>query len=182
VLEKAVVSVLNDLGWEHEGFALAEGFDAKTGRYPGLAAHNAGAFGQITDSTLVVQPSLAREQRAAEYASESAVEDEGGRLDCEPSSTRVLAAPMRAVEAPVQEPRDVRFFGVVRVNPERYGRDFTRVAQEVLQHLAAVDGTRLEVTLEITATNDAGFPPEKSRVVTENARTLKFDQFGFEDG
>jgi hypothetical protein len=89
---------------------------------------------------------------------------------------------MRAVEAPVQEPRDVRFFGVVRVNPERYGRDFTRVAQEVLQHLAAVDGTRLEVTLEITATNDAGFPPEKSRVVTENARTLKFDQFGFEDG
>lgn len=56
------------------------------------------------------------------------------------------------------------------------------MAQEILQHLAAVDGTTLEVTIEIAAANAGGFPADKARVVTENARTLKFDQFGFEDG
>lgn len=68
----------------------------------------------------------------------------------------------------------------MRVNPQRYGRDFTRIAQEVLQHLAAVEGTHLEVSVEITATNDAGFPADRVRTVNENARTLKFDEFGFE--
>ena len=58
--------------------------------------------------------------------------------------------------------------------------DFSCIAQEVLQHLAAVDGTTLEVTVEIGADNEAGFPPDKVRVVTENAATLKFDQHGFE--
>jgi len=29
--------------------------------------------------------------------------------------------------------------------------------------------------------HDSGFPPDKVRVVSENARTLKFEQFGFED-
>ena len=92
-----------------------------------------------------------------------------------------------AVSGPGQEgtaasaPGDVRFFAVARVTPERYGRDFARIAQEVLQHLTAVDGTKLDVTVEITATNDSGFPPDKARVVSENARTLKFEQFGFED-
>jgi len=50
----------------------------------------------------------------------------------------------------------------------------------VLQHLAAVDGTRLDVVIEISATNTAGFNADTVRVVTENARTLKFDQHGFE--
>jgi hypothetical protein len=106
---------------------------------------------------------------------------EGRRGPCTDSGVSVVPAPRGAVGLLEPEPRDVRFYGVVRVNPERYGRDFTRVAQEVLQHLAAVDGTRLEVTVEITATNDVGFPPDKACVVTEKARTLKLDLLGFED-
>jgi hypothetical protein len=34
--------------------------------------------------------------------------------------------------------------------------------------------------VEIRATKSDGFPDDKVRVVNENARTLKFDQFGFE--
>jgi hypothetical protein len=55
------------------------------------------------------------------------------------------------------------------------------VAQEVVQHLAAVEGVQLDVKVEVSAVKTDGFPEEKVRIVTENARTLKFDQFGFED-
>jgi hypothetical protein len=78
-----------------------------------------------------------------------------------------------------ERPRNVRFFGVRTLDPERYGRDWTRIAQEVLQHLASGNGVRLEVRVEITAHKDDGFGDDKVRVVTENAKVLKFDQFGF---
>ena len=77
--------------------------------------------------------------------------------------------------------RNTRFFGTVRLDPERYTRDFGRLYQEVIQHLAAPDGVDLEITVEITASKKDGFPDDKTRIVSENARTLKFDQFGFED-
>jgi predicted AAA+ superfamily ATPase len=78
-------------------------------------------------------------------------------------------------------PRNTRFFGAVRLDPERYGRDINRLYQEVIQHLAAPEGVDLEITVEITASRKDGFPDEKARIVSENARTLKFEQFGFED-
>ena len=77
--------------------------------------------------------------------------------------------------------RNTRFFGTVRLDPERYGRDINRLYQEVIQHLAAPEGVDLEITVEITASKKDGFPDDKTRIVSENARTLKFDQFGFED-
>lgn len=183
VLERALASAVDDMMWETDGFALAEGFDASTGRYAGLAGYNAGSFGHIADTTLVVRPSVAKEQRVPDYQPQPLVDEaELGAPAGEPGVPATLPLPSADESAAnTAEPKDVRFFGVVRVNPERYSRDFTRIAQEVLQHLAAIDGTHLEVTIEITATNDAGFPTDKSRVVTENARTLKFDQFGFED-
>jgi len=51
----------------------------------------------------------------------------------------------------------------------------------VLQQLAAVDGAKLEVTVEIQASAADGFPMDRVRVVLENARTLKFHQAGFDD-
>jgi predicted AAA+ superfamily ATPase len=77
--------------------------------------------------------------------------------------------------------RNIRFFGTVRLDPERYGRDINRLYQEVIQHLAAPDGVDLEIIVEITASKKDGFPDDKTRIVSENARTLKFDQYGFED-
>jgi hypothetical protein len=66
------------------------------------------------------------------------------------------------------------------VEPERYGRDFTRISQEVLQHLASLDGVDLDITVEIRARRAEGFPEDKVRVILENARALKFDQSAFE--
>ena len=37
-------------------------------------------------------------------------------------------------------PKNTRFYGTVRVKPERYVRDISRLHQEVIQHLAAPEG------------------------------------------
>ena len=78
-------------------------------------------------------------------------------------------------------PKHTRFYGTVRLDPERFGRDLNRLYQEVIQHLAASEGVELEITVEISASKKDGFPDDKARIVAENARTLKFDSYGFED-
>lgn len=78
-------------------------------------------------------------------------------------------------------PKNTRFYGTVRLNPERFGRDLNRLYQEVIQHLAAPEGVDLEITVEINAVKNDGFADTTVRIVSENARTLKFDQSSFED-
>jgi predicted AAA+ superfamily ATPase len=78
-------------------------------------------------------------------------------------------------------PKNTRFYGTVRLDSERFGRDLNRLYQEVIQHLAAHEGVDLEITVEISASTKDGYPDDKVRIVTENARTLKFDQYSFED-
>lgn len=187
VLDDAVRSVLNEISWEVEGFALAEGFDEAKARHVGLAIpHESSGFGQITDATLLVLPGLARKQQEEERPKPppapggdgSQPGDGGGIGQPTPPTTRGGSGgtPPRS---PAPTPQNRRFFGVMQVNPERYSRDLTRVAQEILQHLAA-EGVQLEVRVEITATKPEGFPDDKVRIVTENASTLKFTDFGFE--
>jgi hypothetical protein len=74
-----------------------------------------------------------------------------------------------------------RFYGTVHLSPLRITGEAGTIHQEVIQHLEALLGSQVEVTLEITATASEGFPDNVVRTVTENARTLKFDNFGFEE-
>lgn len=74
-----------------------------------------------------------------------------------------------------------RFFGSKDLDPDRYGGDFSKVTQEVIQHLAGVPGIALEVRLEITAVATDGFDEAIVRTVRENATQLKFEQHGFEE-
>jgi predicted AAA+ superfamily ATPase len=171
VLEEAIRSVLDEFTWELEGFALAEGFDVATGRYGGLTIPHKGSFGTLSDTALLVSPALALRQHETEVIPEQEPRRPG--MDEGKQGKRIQGIDER------QPPANRRFFGVMHVNPERYSRDLTRVAQEILPHLLS-EGVVLEVTVEIRATKSDGFPDDKVRVVNENARTLKFDQFGFE--
>jgi hypothetical protein len=60
-------------------------------------------------------------------------------------------------------------------------RDAGQVADEVVKHLAGLVDTDVEVRIEITAKSEDGFADDVVRTVTENAKTLKFDQHGFEE-
>jgi len=73
-----------------------------------------------------------------------------------------------------------RFHGTVRLDPARVGRDASRIADEVIAHLAGQVGAEVRVTLEIDATLPGGASDQIVRTVTENSRTLKFTSHGFE--
>ncbi len=73
-----------------------------------------------------------------------------------------------------------RFYGTVQLDPTRAGGDAAKIADEVVQHLAGLLGADVTVTLDIVAKLDDGFPTHVVRTVTENARTLGFEQQGFE--
>ena len=72
VLERGIHAVFGLLTWEAQGFAVATGYDSATGRYSGLALPHEDTVPQLTDSTLLVRPDLARAQREAERAAAAA--------------------------------------------------------------------------------------------------------------
>lgn len=49
------------------------------------------------------------------------------------------------------------------------------------QHLNAVDGATVELKLEVEVTAPKGIPNGTVRIVSENFRTLKVTDFGFDD-
>ncbi len=55
------------------------------------------------------------------------------------------------------------------------------IADAVVQHLNGFDGAEVEITLELRARFDRGAPENVVRTVTENSRTLKFTNAGFEE-
>jgi hypothetical protein len=63
----------------------------------------------------------------------------------------------------------------------RAALDLSTISDEIIQHLQSLVGSDVALTLEIEATLPDGAPDHIVRTVTENARTLKFSQFGFEE-
>jgi len=59
-------------------------------------------------------------------------------------------------------------------------RDASRIADEIVQHLAGLVDVTVEVRLELRAESTSGVPDNIVRTVTENCRTLKFDSAEFE--
>ncbi len=181
--------------WDRDGFALAEAWDSATERYVGLwLPDDAASAPVVTSSTLVVQPDRARAQREAERAAEEErrARDEQGDLRPEPSgkggpdggtdgtpSERGTASAGGTVTPPAEHPK-TRFFGSRELRPDALGLDFKKVHEEVLAHLAQ-PGVELTVRIDVEATKNDGFDAGQVRTVSENARTLKFEQAGFEE-
>lgn len=179
VLDDGVSSVLSSFTWEKE-FALADGYDDATGQYRGLVLPGGDArFGQLTDSTLLVVPAVAIHQREteAETPAEPGGEPAGGS-GAGPAGVGGAAAP---IPGEPETPRNRRYFGVYSINPERFGRDLTRLSQEILQPLTSVEGAQIHISVEIHAEHPDGFAEDKVRIISENAHTLRFDQSAFED-
>ena len=56
-----------------------------------------------------------------------------------------------------------------------------RLVEEVINHLSALDGSRVEVKLDVTVTAPDGVPQNTVRTVSENCKVLKIKDFGFEE-
>jgi hypothetical protein len=55
------------------------------------------------------------------------------------------------------------------------------IGHEVVQHLQAILGADVKITLDIEADIPDGVPDQIVRIISENARTLRFESFGFEE-
>ena len=181
VILAAIRDGLERLTWQDETFASAEGWDQTPGRYKGLRAGQAGRV-VLDGESLVVQSEIAAAQleadrRAATPTTTGSVS--GPHTGSGPGATGSTTNTGTTVAPPVPELR--RFHGSVRLDPVRLGRDAARIAEEVVQHLSAIVGADVQVTLDVQVELPQGASDKLVRDVTENCRTLRFEDFGFEE-
>lgn len=69
----------------------------------------------------------------------------------------------------------------VKRDNTRVIRDLQKYLDEVISHLSAVDNCDVELSLEVNAQADGGFPQGTVRTVSENCRTLRVNNFGFDN-
>lgn len=158
----------NPIAWQVMGFALADAIDESTGRFVGLTVH--GDDVTVTGTTLVVDPGAAGGQLSADLA--RAGEPHDATTD---RQAVTIDDDKIVVDAALR-----RFYAMAKLDPERYHRDFSKLAAEVIANLAGLLGTEIEISVEVKATNPDGFPEHVTRTVTENARTLHLEAYGFE--
>ena len=182
VLLEAIQSGIASLTWELDTFAYAESYDAAAGRYRGLRTAVLVTTTE-TDTALLVRPEVARRQLDAEIPppvpAPEPVTPAPEPVTPAPGPGPVVA-PTPNGPGPAATPQPRRFHGSVTLDPARVGRDAGRIADEVITHLVGLVGASVTVTLEIEADIPDGAPDTVVRTVTENSRTLKFDQAGFE--
>lgn len=181
---------LANLHWKSETFAYAEGWDEVRSRYNGLKAGQ--SIRVVVDSqSLLVKSEVAAQSEAHTQAATGVIQKSGdfladasGLSGDQATLAGETPAPQgqtAAGETPAPQVKLGRFHGSVRLDPVRLGRDASRIAEEVVQHLTAIIGATVEVTLEIQAELPDGASEKLVRDITENCRTLRFDTHGFEE-
>ena len=181
VLLKSISDGVALLTWEHDAFAVADSFDDEAKRYRGLRGGQLVSLPDADAPGLLVKPDVARRQLDAEKPQPG-----GGGEAVHPGTGGEGPAPGDGPGPGVPPPdkptatQPVRFHGTVPLDSARVGRDAGRIADEVISHLAGLVGARVTVTLEIQAEVPSGAPDHVVRTVTENSRTLKFTNQGFE--
>ena len=189
VLVAAIREGVSRLTWEADTFAYAQGKDEESGRYRALDAGKAVNI-QSEGGTLLVKPDVAARQIREETARRETSAVPGGETTSPGQPGEAVFPPDSGAQGAVQPgdsgvtpvtPVYRRFYGSVKLDSLRVGRDAGRIADEVIQHLTKLVGAEVEVTLEIQARLPDGASDKTVRDVTENCRTLRFDSFGFEE-
>lgn len=178
VLLDAIKNGVSSLQWESDTFAYSEGFDESTKRYQGLVGGKNARV--VPDSlSLLVRSEVAAKQVAEQSPTDG--NDKGsGRSDGGGITGGISGGWGDVSGSPIKKVVK-RFYGTVKVEPLGIGRQAGKVGEEIIQHLEGLVGSNVKVTLEIHAEIPDGVPETVVRIVTENCRTLQFDDFGFEE-
>lgn len=180
VLEATIrAGVTND-----ESFAIASGLDGE--RYSELK-YNMSVLSVYPSDYLVKVPVALKQISSDKQAKEdqqwqggsaphtnktgNSGSSSNGKEGTEPSDTNT------STSAPVS---DTNFFMSVKLDNTRVIRDLQKYLDEVITHLSSVEECEVELSLEVSAHTVGGFPQETVRIVSENCRTLRVDNFGFE--
>jgi hypothetical protein len=162
VLEGAVRDGSSSLLWRTETFAYAAARE-DAGEYLGIVAGRIGET-PVTSTSLIVDGSVLPDPLPGTEPPEPPIVDHPG-----PGP-----APTRRVK---------RFHGEVSLaDPRRPIPELTKVVDEVIDRLAQQTDVRLRITLHVEAehASDDGFTDDTVRTISENAKTLRFKDFGWE--
>lgn len=184
VLEKAIHEGVQ----EEDYFAYAAG--VSEGRFIDLKYAQKAS---IDRSGFIVRKSAAKKQLELEHIqnnpSPSGSVTDAGVSNLHPSVQREGGTPLTTERtgtepstspSPLSTPKSMRFFLSAPLDDTRVNRDVQRILEEVISQLTADNGVTLSLRLEVEASASKGFSQETIRVVSENCRTLKIKDFGFE--
>ena len=183
VLEEAVREGVSLLTWVTDGFAYADSWDEVSKRYRGLRT-GVGFHVSIEGDGVLVKPSIATVQFSAEKPvtadpkspapSTSSPAAAGGNI------TVGGGVASGAHVNPPAPAKPTRYYGTVEIDPARVNRDVGNLSKELIEHLVALVGADVKVTLEIQAELPGGFPDGVIRTVSENSKVLRV-KGGFEE-
>ena len=176
VLEKTIIDGVNS----DEFFAYAAAID--NGRYVDLKYKKEISY--IDKSGYLVKLDPARKQLLEEAESKPTVTDKTGSVNSGTGfGNGTSTQPASETESPNQSEnvsKTSQFFMTAKLDTTRINRDVQNLVQEVISHLSELDDCNVEITLEVSAHSDNGFDVPTIRTVSENCKTLKVDNFGFE--
>lgn len=171
-----------------ESFALASSFG--DGKYSELKLNT--TVTNIYQSDYLVKTSVAlkqieREARERAEQGRGKTPEQGETSEHDPQGTSSASGPDSTQggpgtppDPPPQEVADTRFFMSAKLDNTRVIRDLQKYLDEVVNLLSSTDNCEVELTLEVSAHAENGFPQTTVRSVSENCKTLKVDDFGFE--
>jgi hypothetical protein len=174
VILDAIQDGVGLLTWAQDTFGYADLYDATAGRYRGLEAGRRPTV-SLNANSVVVKPDVAVRQLEADTPPPPPPPPPPGETG-EKLPPRLPPPP-----PPPPKPTLRRFHGSAKIDATRLSRDVDLIASSVVQHLAGLLDAKVTITVEIEAELPSGAPDNVVRTVTENCRTLKFDNQGFEE-
>jgi predicted AAA+ superfamily ATPase len=171
-------------GGEYFGYATSVSED---GRYEGLQFGGLNTAVYVDASSVVVRPEVARRQQEEDACREAerkrdayGIESGGGGGEelGEGNGLGPVVEPETASPPRTLAPR--RFRAEVKVPAETLSGSALDISEAVVEHLASIVGSEVEITLRIETSFPDGAPENVVRTVGENCRTLKFESFRFE--
>ncbi|MFC1697104.1 ATP-binding protein [Nanoarchaeota archaeon] len=157
-------------------FGYASSVDDK-GKYLGLEIGNPGAAVVIDEVSVLVKKEVAQQQSDEE---ERKLQQQKEKVD----GVKAEIKPSKSEKEILDESKTQvfkKFYGRVDLDPTRMARDVGQIAEEIIQHLAALPSANVEISLEINADISEGIPENKVRILLENCKTLKFKNNDFEE-
>lgn len=195
VLLRGVESVLDDPSNAIDSFWLANSYDDSTGMYSGLLEPGVDMYAahEVTGSTLLVRPEIARQQREREVASiadadstaagatELVTDSTGGTTDVSSTRRKDRDGSTSAANND-SRPSNTVYRARHEFDPAGdIAGELQAFADEIIENLLSGNPEVLEISLDVTARRAEGFDDRTIRNVTENARTLDISESRFED-
>jgi predicted AAA+ superfamily ATPase len=169
--EVLVKAVRDGVGRLDAPFAYATG-KSDEGHHTGLVFRTLGYI-YFDEASLLVHPDHISEPPEVKIAPPKVGEGEGREGPGDDEEIKVPEPPKKVL---------ARYYGRVEIDPKRVNKDVGLIVEEVIERLTGQLGCEVEITLEIDARQPEGFDESTVRTISENSRTLKFENYGFEEG